>query len=196
MTELGLRSPLARFAGPAGSAEWRCAAVAVRELPVPGIVRLQLLDEGAAVRTAIALATGLELPAAGVLAGSGALRCTWVAPAEWLWFTEPAREDALVALLEGCCAGSALATAIGHGRVCIRVEGAAARRVLAKDSGLDFHPAAFGAGRCTITRFARLSVMVAQPDAAEAFELYADRSQAVHLWNFLVDAAAEFALSA
>ena len=72
----------------------------------------------------------------------------------------------------------------------LRVEGSAARELLARGCGVDFHPSRFPAGRCTRTRLAQLAVVVDCIDPAPRFELYFGRSYLKYLHAWLVDAVA------
>ncbi len=74
----------------------------------------------------------------------------------------------------------------------LRVEGPAARDVLAKGCGLDLHPRNFPGGSATRTRFAQLPVIIECRDRALRFELYVGRSYFAYLKSWLQDAAAEF----
>ena len=74
----------------------------------------------------------------------------------------------------------------------LRLEGAAARAVLAKGCGLDLHPSRFPAGRCTRTRLAQLAVILDCTDPAPRFDLYVGRSYLRWLRAWLVDAATVF----
>lgn len=69
----------------------------------------------------------------------------------------------------------------------LRVEGAAARRVLAQGCGLDLHPQGFPAGRAVRTRFAQLSVIVHCIDPRSRFDLYVGRSYETYLRSWLLD---------
>ena len=192
MVSLLARSPLARFAGTKDCAAWTCAAVSVREQPAQGLVRLQLLHDDEAIRAAVAAQLGVALPSPGVLEGNDHLRCAWIAPAEWLWLMADHAAPQIAAALDAVCGSQGAITLINDSRICVQVQGSAARALLAKGSGLDFHPQGFQSGRCTTTRFAQIAVMLARFDDTPTFNLYADRSQAAYLWRWLLDAAAEF----
>lgn len=193
MASLAVRSPLARFAGAEGCAVWHTATVSIREQPAQGLVRMQLLNDDAAIRAALVAQMRVDLPLPGQMTGTADLRCAWITPAEWLWLTADDRAAGIAVSLDSVCAANAAITLISASRVCLQLQGSAARAVLAKGCGLDFHRAVFQPGGCTTTRFAQIPVMIARPDDAPAFNLYGDRSQAAYLWCWLVDAAAEFA---
>jgi len=74
----------------------------------------------------------------------------------------------------------------------LRVEGPAARDVLAKGCGLDLDPRSFPAGAATRTRFAQLPVVIECRDLASRYELYVGRSYVAYLKSWLEDAALEF----
>jgi sarcosine oxidase subunit gamma len=193
MLKLESCSALARFAGSTDRAAWDCATLSIREQQTPGLVRLQLLEDSAELRVMIGAATGVTLAGPGSLSANADLRCIWVAVGEWLWLTTPGGEVGLIARLAQCCGESAVSTTVTDARVCVRVQGDSARALLAKGTGLDVHAAAFAVGRCTSTRFAQITVMIAREDGDACFDLYVDRSQAAYLWQWLLDAAVEFA---
>lgn len=78
-----------------------------------------------------------------------------------------------------------------EGRTVMRLAGPRARDVLAKGCGLDLHPKAFAAGRCTQTPVAHIGCVLHHPDDA-TWDFYVPRSYARHFWEWLTDAASEF----
>lgn len=189
MAEPRMRSALARFAAVDGLACWQGDGVRLRELPHPAIVRVQVLD--AAASAAAGAAIGAGLPGPGALVQVDGRSVAWVAPDEWLVFLAPREEATLLAALSAAGPG-VFATAIGDARTGIAIEGPRAVEVLARGTGLDLHPEAFGTSRVTNTRLAQLAVMLARPLAEEGFHLWVDRSAGAWLWQWLRDAAAEF----
>ncbi len=78
-----------------------------------------------------------------------------------------------------------------EGRTVMRLAGPRARDVLAKGCGLDLHPKAFAAGRCTQTPVAHIGCVLHHPDDI-TWDFYVPRSYARHFWEWLTDAASEF----
>jgi len=79
------------------------------------------------------------------------------------------------------------------GLVVFEVSGSAARDVLSKSCGLNFHPRRFCTGHCARSRFAQIPVVIDCTQDSGVFELYAPRSYAQYLKDWLDDASAEFA---
>ncbi|MGQ0486091.1 MAG: sarcosine oxidase subunit gamma [Hyphomicrobiales bacterium] len=107
-------------------------------------------------------------------------------PAQF-WFIGAA-DDNLAAKLVSACA----VTPLSHSRTRIFLEGAPARDVLAKSIALDFHEGAFKPGMFAMTELHHTPVLV-HCVRRDRFELYALRSFAVSIWDWLTDAALEFA---
>ena len=77
---------------------------------------------------------------------------------------------------------------IGKGLV---IKGERAADLLAKGSALDLHPKYFPVGACGAAGYARLRTILWKTSAME-FELLVGRSYARSLWEWLIDAAAEY----
>jgi len=190
MAEPVARSALARFASEDGLACWQADGIDIRELPGTAIIRVQALDDAAA--SAAGSAMGVSLPGPGVLLSAQGRSIAWVAPREWLVFLAPADESTLLAALSAAGEG-VFATPIGDARTGVALSGPRAADVLVRGTGLDLHPDVFGAGRVSNTRLAQLAVMIARPVADDGFHVWVDRSAGAWLWQWLVDAASEFA---
>ncbi|MBM3519799.1 MAG: hypothetical protein FJX63_03355 [Alphaproteobacteria bacterium] len=102
------------------------------------------------------------------------------------WFVGPAGDD-IGAKLDG----SAAVTPLSNGRTRILIAGAPARDVLAKGLALDFHPSAFGPGTFALAGLHHTPVLI-HCIADDAFHLYAMRTFAMSVWDWLRDAAQEF----
>lgn len=103
------------------------------------------------------------------------------------WFIG-AEGDDLADKLTGVCA----VTPLSHSRTRISLEGAPARDVLAKGIALDFHESAFKPGMFAMTGLHHTPVLV-HCLSHHRFELYPLRTFAVTIWDWLTDAALEFA---
>lgn len=103
------------------------------------------------------------------------------------WFVGREGDD-LPLKLTGLCA----VTPLSHSRTRVFLEGAPARSVLAKGIPLDFHPLEFTPGKFAMTGLHHTPVLVhcVSPDR---FEVYVMRTFALDIWEWLVDAALEFA---
>jgi len=104
-----------------------------------------------------------------------------------LWIVGPDNDDVLQVI-----GGLGAVTPLSHSRTRIALEGAPARRVLAKGIPLDFHASAFVPGMIAQTGLHHTPVLV-HCVADHRFELYALRTFALSVWQWLTDAALEFA---
>lgn len=98
------------------------------------------------------------------------------------WIIAPQADD---------LAGVGAVTPLSHGRVRILIDGAPARDVLAKGMALDFHPNTFAPGTFAMTGLHHTPVLV-HCIGENCFHLYALRTFAMSVWDWLTDAALEF----
>ena len=87
--------------------------------------------------------------------------------------------------------GSAIVTPLSHSRTRISVEGSAARAVLLKGIPLDLHESVFTPGKFAMTGLHHTPVLL-HCVSPNRFELYAMRTFALNLWEWLEDAGLEF----
>jgi len=105
---------------------------------------------------------------------------------EQVWIIGP--ETGVIAKkLHGLCA----VVPLSHSRTRILVEGAPAREVLAKGIAIDFHPDVFKPGMFAMTGVHHMPVLVHCVDE-NSFHLYAMRTFAMTVWEWLTDAALGF----
>ena len=102
------------------------------------------------------------------------------------WFVGPDKDDLAARL-----AGKAIVTPLSSGRTRISIEGRAARDVLRKGIPIDLHESAFTAGKFAMTGLHHTPVLL-HCTADQRFELYAMRTFAMNVWEWLEDAALEF----
>jgi methylglutamate dehydrogenase subunit D len=81
-----------------------------------------------------------------------------------------------------------LATPLSSARCRIRLEGSHARRTLARGAAIDFDAAAFKPGHFVMTGIHHTPVLI-HCVAEDAFHVYALRTFALAVWEWLVDAA-------
>jgi heterotetrameric sarcosine oxidase gamma subunit len=82
-------------------------------------------------------------------------------------------------------------TPLSHSRTRIVIEGACARDVLRKGIPLDFDPDVFRVDQAALTGLHHTPILIHRA-AADRYELYAMRSFALSVWEWLTDAALEF----
>jgi sarcosine oxidase subunit gamma len=82
-------------------------------------------------------------------------------------------------------------TPLSHSRTCIFIEGAAARELLSLGIALDFHPNVFGLGQFALTGLHHTPVLIHR-SGENRYDLYASRTFALWVWEWVTDAAARF----
>ena len=102
------------------------------------------------------------------------------------WFVGPDRDDLAARL-----SGKAIVTPLSSSRTRISIEGRAARDVLRKGIPLDLHESVFTPGKFAQTGLHHTPVLL-HCIAEQRFELYAMRTFALNVWEWLEDAALEF----
>ena len=102
------------------------------------------------------------------------------------WCVGPENDD-----LAWRLAGKAVLTPLSHSRTRISVEGSAARKVLLKGIPIDLHESVFTPGKFAMTGLHHTPVLL-HCVSANRFELYAMRTFALDVWEWLEDAALEF----
>lgn len=83
-------------------------------------------------------------------------------------------------------------TPLSSSRTRIEISGASARDVLAKCAAIDFHPKEFKAGTFVMTGVHHVPVLM-HCVSTETFHIYVMRTFALSIWDFVTDAALEFA---
>jgi sarcosine oxidase, subunit gamma len=137
---------------------------------------------------------GCALPLApNTVAYSGHCTVFWLGPNEWLIVVPDGAATAMMAELQRALHGQFVAvTDVSGGQTIVVLRGEQVRELLAKGCPLDFHPRAFGPGRCAQSHLAKAPILLHQLDHAPTFELIMRRSFADYLWHWLRDAADEF----
>lgn len=127
-----------------------------------------------------------KLPArAGIASSNDDRTLMRVGPTQF-WLVGP-QNDKIAAGLQKFCA----VTPLSHSRTRIRLEGTPARDVLAKGIALDWHESVFKPGMFAMTGLHHTPVLV-HCLAPDCFEIYALRTFALSVWEWLCDAALEF----
>jgi heterotetrameric sarcosine oxidase gamma subunit len=149
-----------------------------------------LADLGPAAGAALGIA---GLPAQiGRAAQAGDRQILKTGPEQFWIVGPPSDSDGLAARLQAAVPSTMGAvTPLSHSRTRIFIEGDAAREVLAKSIPLDFHPSVFTVGQFALTGLHHTPVLVHR--TAEAiYEIYAMRTFALSVWEWLTDAALPF----
>lgn len=143
-----------------------------------------------AVSSGLQAACGLAAPSAEQSAASGGIALLSIGPERWM-AVAPEGTGLPAKLAEAFAALPAVAvTDLSHSRTVIRLQGPGVRALLAKDTPLDFDPAAFPAGRASSSRFGHVVVTLHAVEE-QVFDLYAFRSFGLALWEELTDQAGD-----
>jgi sarcosine oxidase subunit gamma len=110
---------------------------------------------------------------------------------EQFWVTAPVADNLATRLQEVVPATTGAVTSLSHSRTRIFIEGEPAREVLARSIPLDFHPSAFVIGHFALTGIHHTPVLVHR-SGGQRYEIYAMRTFALSVWEWLTDAALPF----
>ncbi len=170
------------------------AGVLLVERPPRACVNLRGETE-AQFLAAFEAAFGFVLPLnAPETASNRGFTALWLGPNEWL-ITGPAEVGAageLATRLRRAIAGRHVSvTDVGEVYTVIGVEGARARDLLQKGTGIDLHDRAFQPEHVVQTLLAKADVILHQT-GADAYDVYVRRSFADYLWLWLEDAGLEY----
>jgi sarcosine oxidase subunit gamma len=138
-------------------------------------------------------AFGVALPREACRAATSRGRSAlWLGPDEWLLLAPEGEAAAIgTALANAVQAVPASVVDIAHRQVAIAVTGARAADVLNAFNPLDLDPAAFPAGMCTRTIFAKAEIVLWRT-GPQAFHLEVWRSFAPYVMGLMGEAAREF----
>jgi len=174
--------------GPAGAQRLRLGEVRNWTLVQVAGFPSTLADLELSVSAALGVAS---LPARiGIVVEAGPRRILRTGP-EQFWILAPASDTLAARLLEVVTPAMGSVTPLSHSRSRIFIEGAAAGETLAKGIPLDFHPAVFTVGQFALTGLHHTPVLVHRSGEAR-YEIYALRTFALSIWEWLTDAALPF----
>ena len=122
-------------------------------------------------------------------AGSDDSRLVRITPHQYWWIS--GGREAMVRLARELPASVGTITLLSAGRVRLRIEGFAARDVLAKGISLDLHPAVFQVGQSAQTGLHHTGVFLERV-GEDSYEIYVPRTYAASIWEWLIDAALQF----
>jgi len=130
-----------------------------------------------------------SLPSLASSVGAGA-RLLALGPDEWLMISDSLDGPGLHATVAAVARSYGMAAVdLSQGMAGLKLQGAAARDVLASGCGLDLHPRAFPVGCRTRTRLAQLAVVIECTHPEPQYELYVGASYLAYLKAWLEDAA-------
>lgn len=156
----------------------------VRETSDYGLIRLQAFHRKAGQVDMLSRQLGLALPGPGARLVSGELQVFWSAPGDWMFAVPRGGERAKLAELQAKLDGLFTALSVmTDSRVALQLGGMQLRTVLARASSVDFRPNSFSEGRCLVTRFAQVPVMLVALPGEECL-LFADRAVAAYLLDW------------
>ena len=151
-----------------------------------------------AATNAISKVLGIECPASpGICNTNEHTQIAWNGPNSWMIIAsdeEAKRKPGeLLKSLQKAVGDLGAVVDQSHGRCALRLSGTHAREVMAKNTSIDLHPIAFGAGQCALTAVAHMSALVIQVDDAPSYDLFVARSLARSFAHAIEHACHEFA---
>lgn len=170
--------------GPAGERLLRLGEVRGRQLVQVAAFPATL---GRLQRVLEAYVEGVLPPRIGEVKVAGTRRILKTAPEQY-WIMAADGEDLLGKLQAAVPPDIGAVTALSHSRSCIVVEGSKARELLAKGVALDLHPDQFRRGQFALSALHHTTVLVHRSDT-DRYEVYAMRTFAVSVWEWIIDAA-------
>lgn len=171
---------LERRSALASAKPYGSAALRIEE--APGFTLTQVAGLAPGFETALARIVGALPERIGIAHDNAGRTVMRIGPSQF-WIVAPQADD---------LSGIGAVTPLSSSRTRILIDGAPARDVLAKGIALDFHPSAFAPGAFAQTGLHHTPVLV-HCIAGNAFHLYAMRSFAMSVWDWLADAALELA---
>ncbi len=154
-----------------------------------GMITLRADLSDAAVASAIKAAVGSDMPDIRKATETA----LWMSPDELLLLTPYGEAGAAVAKLTDALSGvHHLAADVSDARTMFKLEGDAAREVLAKGAPVDLARGQFGVGDLRRTRISHIAAAFWQSDEGpDVFEIICFRSYATYLWEWLEESSRE-----
>jgi len=147
---------------------------------------------------AIGKALGIDCPIEpGHCRSDGKTQIFWNGPNSWMVVASDVEcgraAGELLATLQDAVGKLGAVVDQSHGRCVLRLSGARAREVMAKNTAVDLHPRAFGAGQCALTSIAHMNATLVQVDDTPTYDLFVIRSLARSFAHAIEHACHEFA---
>jgi len=182
-----------RAMGHAGQGEPLVVAMGSRltlaERPIDAAAHARFAEDDPHLCGAIARRTGVAIRAENRSVHAGDLLGLRLGPGDWLVVTRSGAGARALADMPAEAPGWSIVDA-SDAWFCARVEGPGARDVIAEGCAVDLRHALAVDGTA-VTRFARIRALVHRV-AADAFDIYVERSHAAYLWTWLSGSMNDF----
>ena len=157
--------------------------------PLRGMITLRADLSDAAVVSAVKAAVGSEMPDIRKATETA----LWMSPDELMLLTPYGEAGTAVAKLTEALSGvHHLAVDVSDARTMFKLEGDAAREVLAKGAPVDLARDQFGVGDLRRTRISHIAAAFWQSgEGPDVFEIICFRSYASYLWEWLEESSRE-----
>lgn len=160
--------------------------VTIRDAGLQGMITLRGDLSSAKVKAAVKKVAGVAIPAVRKALVEDARGAVWMSPDELLLLVPYGEATAAVAELEAMLSGEHhLAVNLSDARAYIRVEGAGAAEIIAKNAPVDLTPSAFGAGDFRRTRLGQIAAALWKDDDG-VFHVVCFRSVGDYAFDLLV----------
>jgi sarcosine oxidase subunit gamma len=141
---------------------------------------------------AVKQVAGIEPPLAPNTAAQGAdCAVLWLAPDRWLVVSAKRTPEELARALAAAVGDTGAVTDVSSGSTVFRLAGARVRDALAKGCPLDLDASVFRPGCCAGTLIGPVNALLQAVDEGR-IDLYVARGFGLHVWEWLIDAAAEY----
>ncbi|MGI3184567.1 sarcosine oxidase subunit gamma [Nioella aestuarii] len=157
----------------------------VEEAGLAGMITLRGDLSDTKLIAAVTGLAGADMPGQREIKTDGDKAVAWMSRDELLIMVPHEEAEAAVATLSDALAGEHATVAnVSDARALFRVEGAAAREVLAKLVPVDLHPSSFGPGEMRRTRMAQVPAAIWQ-SGDDQFSVICFRSVAQYVFDLL-----------
>jgi sarcosine oxidase subunit gamma len=133
----------------------------------------------------------------GTCNSDGKTQILWNGPNSWMIVASDAESGRaggeLLQTLQAAVGNLGAVVDQSHGRCVLRLSGARARQVMAKNTAIDLHPRVFAAGQCALTSVAHMNATIVQVDDTPTYDLFVIRSMARSFAHAIEQACHEFA---
>lgn len=164
----------------------------LRELPLCGQFNLCLNPENADQMQIASDLIGGPLPTKPLTTQQyGEVRAVWTAPDDWLVIMPWSLAADFESRYRAAQTGHYSIVDISAGQTLVELSGRESRNVLKKASPIDLHPQAFPVGKCVGTVFAKSAAGIVRT-GDDSYLLVVRRSFADYVWDWLIDASAEY----